>query len=90
MTINRITREQFTGLPNVHLGRTNCTESVTVRKLPFDQGVSMSCRWRHYRAEHHCGGVALMHHVARRNGFLVSTRCMDGVLYVWKTSKGVV
>jgi hypothetical protein len=86
MTIERISEEEFV---KARVGVGLSPETAAFYELDPGQGFKTPCRWAHHTKGNSnsgrvCSGTVLIGHFARRIGVKYSTRCRDGVLYVWR------
>jgi hypothetical protein len=88
MAIEPITAEEFRVVEFRGGGRSPTPEGKAVVALRPGDGFKAPCRWKHYGIRQlQCVGSSSAHKVASRGGFKVSTRCKDGVLYVFRPAE---
>ena len=86
MSIEEITGEEFYSLPVPRRGSRTprlSPESKAVVDLGEGHGLKFPCRWSHSKKSS-CSGASIMYAVARRYGFRVQTRCIEGFLYIFR------
>jgi len=81
-----ITKAEFEKIPGSRRpgsGRHKLPETLRLETLLVDEGFKVPCRWKHSPPpKNGCGGHGIMHGVARRAGFKISSRCWQGTVYV--------
>ena len=88
MGIQSFGQQEWDALPaQKHRGATPSPEMAAVRAVQPTQGVSFPCHWRHRYSSNKngaCSGVVGAYKAAKRYGFRIHSRCVEGTVYVYR------
>lgn len=84
--MEKITSDEFYSLPSAYRGSDRGPLRRAIEAMEIDTGIKMTCIYNHTgTSQVRCNGKAAAYVCATKAGVKISTRCIEGMLYVLRT-----